>query len=89
MNIDLLRSKAGDFGLICDETFPSIPRVILFDREKGTLSLEFEAQHEALVCNVPVVEEWRTPMLLIDNIVVGCIVAGVVQTAEMIPLRAF
>lgn len=87
MNIDLLRSKSGNFGLICDAALPAVPKVALFDRDKGILSLEFGTEHDALMCNVAVVEEWRTPMLLEDSLVLGCIVAGVVQTAEVIPLR--
>ena len=89
MNIDLLRTKTGQFGIVCDALLPSIPQAALLDRTKGVLSLEFGPDQDSMECNVSIVEEWRTPMMMEDNIVVGCIVDGVVQTAETVPLRSF
>lgn len=88
MNIDLLRSRAGTFGLVCDAELPSQPKAALFDPSTGLLSLEFGHDDESLMCNVPVVEDWRLDLSMEDTILLGSVTNGVVTSAERLPIRS-
>lgn len=88
MNIDLLRDKFGQFGLVCDQGFEQTPKAALFDPSQGVLSLEFDVGRDALVCNVAVVEEWRTPLSMEDSILIGAVSDSFVQMAERIPIKS-
>lgn len=87
MNIDLLRTRSGEFGLVCDQVFQQTPKAALFDVGQGIISLEFDHDSEALVCNVAVVEEWRLSLSLEDYILLGTVQSSVVHAAERIPLK--
>lgn len=86
MNIDLLRTKGGQFGLVADTAFQSPPRAALLDSEQGILSLEF-GEDDGFMCNVPIVEDWRDKLLYEDSLLIGSVVGGVVHSADRIPLK--
>ena len=67
---------------------PNRPAAALFDATSGVLSLEFGAEDDSLMCNVPIVEEWRVPLSMEDSLLLGSVVNGVVSAAERIPLRS-
>jgi hypothetical protein len=54
MNIDFLKNKDGDFGLVSTGQFPSIITGIIFDHKDMTLSLEFDETVESLTLNIAV-----------------------------------
>lgn len=88
MNIDLLRTKTENYALVCDGALPAKPQAAIFDSNQGVLSLEFGNQHDALVCNVAVAEEWRLSLSLKDTILLGVIEDGVLIMAEKINLAS-
>ncbi len=88
MNIDLLRTGTGEFGLVCDKPFEQTPQAVLFDMNLGTLSVEFASDRDALVCNIPVVEEWRQPLAFKEYVLIGSVADSVVQSADRVALKA-
>lgn len=53
LNIDLLFTKRGEAGLVCDSPLPENLGVVHFDYEAGQLSLQFNDDTE-LPLNIPV-----------------------------------
>ncbi len=88
MNIDLLKTKTDEYGLVCDVALPTTPQAAIFDSRQGVLSLEFGRDYDALVCNVSVAHEWRLSLSLVTSILVGCIDKGTLISAERIPLTS-
>jgi len=54
MNIDLLKNKAGDFGLVSTGQFDAAISAVIFDHDSFTLSLEFNEEHDSMTLNVAV-----------------------------------
>ena len=89
MNIDLIRARDGQIGIVCNAMLPALPKMVLFDPDQGIISLEYPSDQESLMCNIPVVEEWRLPLSLQDNILIGCIDKDTLMLAERVPIRSF
>lgn len=89
MNIDLVRAKDGEIGIVCNGPLPALPQVVLFDAGQGTISLEYGAEVDALVCNIAVANDWRVPLSLQDDILIGCIDKDALLMADRVVLRSF
>ncbi len=88
MNIDLLKTKINEYGLVCDGALPALPQHAIFDSKQGVMSLEFGRDYDALVCNVNVAHEWRLSLSLVTSILVGCVDKGTLIYAERVPLTS-
>lgn len=88
MNIDLLKTKTNDYGLVCDAPLPAMPQAAIFDSKQGIMSIEFGSEFDALVCNVSVAHEWRLSLSLATSVLIGCIDNGTLIYAERIQLSS-
>lgn len=89
MNIDLMRARDGEIGIVCNGALPALPQVVLFDSAQGTISLEYGADEDALMCNIAVANDWRVPLSLQDTILIGCIDKDTLLMADRVVLRSY
>ena len=88
MNIDLVKSKDGQVGLISDTSFPNEINGVIFDRPNMTLSLEFAETFDSMELNIPVDHDFLPFLIQNDTIHIGVVEHNFVKTATQVPLRA-
>lgn len=85
MNIDLLLTRQGDAGLICDTGFESPVAGVLFDAQMRQMTLEF-ANMDTADMNIPVEDDMTEALLWATAIQVGVVGDGKIQDSRRVPL---
>ncbi len=85
MNIDLLLTKNGDAGLVCDGAFESPVAGVIFDAEMRQVTLEY-ANLETTEMNIPVEDGIAESLLWAFALQVGVIVDDKIQETRQVPL---
>jgi stage V sporulation protein K len=86
MNIDLLVTKRGEAGLVCDSE-PELPLVeVHYHAGSGVMVLEFE-EAESLELNIPIEEENGNSLRELVEIHFGVVEKGVITAVRQAPLN--
>lgn len=85
MNIDLLLTKNGDAGLVCDGAFESPVAGVIFDAEMRQITLE-HANMDAVEMNIPVEDDIADALQWATAVQVGVIADGQIQDNRQVPL---
>ncbi len=85
MNIDLLFTKDGEPGLICDEPFDHPAMAVLFDMSERVMSVEFE-EMDSRQLNIPVEDDFANALYYSERIQLGVILEGKIAGTLQLPL---
>jgi hypothetical protein len=85
VNIDLLFTKQGEAGLLCDGVFPNPVAAIMLDADAQQISLEF-TDMDSMDLNIPVEEGFINSLLYAEFLQVGAIVEGMVTSSRQVPI---
>ena len=85
MNIDLLFTRQGQAGLLCDGVFPTPVAAIMLDANAYQLSIEF-SDMDSMDLNIPVEEDFVHSLLYAEFLQVGAIVEGTIASSRQVPI---
>ena len=85
MNIDLLMTRQGDAGLVCDGAFESPVAGVMFDAETRQITLEY-ANLDTTDLNIPVEDDIADALLWAMSMQIGVIEEGQIQDNRQVPL---
>lgn len=85
MNIDILITKKGDAGLVCDRAFESPVAGVMFDVRTRLITLE-RADHESIDLNIPIEDEIAEALLMLAAVQFGVLADGKIQDNRQVPL---
>jgi len=85
MNIDLLVTAKGEAGLLSNENFVKKTIGVVFDSDKGILTLEY-ADMDHMDLNIPVEEDFFAILDACPQIHIGAVKEGKIAQAYQVPL---
>lgn len=86
MNIDLLLTRHGESGLLCDSPLGVTLAGVIFDAQTHALTLEFGEAGDAVHMNIPVEEGHRDMLLFSPHMQVGMLHNGLIAHGLQVPL---
>jgi len=85
MNIDLLMTKKGEIGLLCDGALPSNVAGIIYDRQTQQLTFEF-MDVDPLDLNIAIDHVYGERLYYMADIPVGTVSRGQINETTRVPL---
>lgn len=85
MNIDLLLTKNGEAGLVCDQAAGSPVAGIMFDSDTGLMSIEY-TELDPLDMNIPLDDSYIETLYYATSIQIGTIIDGEIRESRQVPI---
>lgn len=86
MQIDLLRARSGEVGLLGNSEFDAPVAGVIFDVQQRSLTLEFGETADSILMNVPVGEEFVQTLKKEPVVHICIVVKGRIVQASQAPL---